>query len=490
MTEKETPLPERARHWIGGAWIDSAQNRTLINPSTSEAAGTFADGGLIEAEAAVAAARKAFDTTTWSRDRKLRAAALSELADRMTDGAGAIALSLSHGMGKTIRDATFEATMTPNTLRHNAGLALSQTGSASELAPGVLATSWREAIGVAAIIVPWNAPVALLLRALGPAMAAGCTTAIKLPAQTALTNYLIMQAVAATKSLPAGVVNIFTESGNEGAPFLVNSPLVDIVNYTGSTKVGRGIAATAAKTLKRVTLELGGKTPLVVFDDMDVEQVAPIVVRALTQFNGQFCMTGSRVLVQASVADAYRQRLAELLQAVKVGPADDPTSELGPLVDRANVDRVERFVEDAKGYARVLVRGGRIMDGPLAKGAFFRPALLEPNSVDAPLVQQEVFAPVLCFETFADETAALKRANATEFGLAASVFTADRSRAHRVAQGLKAGTVWTNTWGIVDDVFEEGGFKQSGIGRARGQRAVEEFQEIKTRIEIVAPLNP
>jgi betaine-aldehyde dehydrogenase len=223
---------------------------------------------------------------------------------------------------------------------------------------------------------------------------------------------------------------------------------------------------------------------------MDIEQVAPIIVRALTQFNGQFCMTGSRVLVQASVADAYRRRLTELLQAVKIGSADDPSSQLGPLVDQANVERVERFVEDARGYARVLLRGGRITEGPLAKGAFFRPAILEPNSIDTPLVQQEVFAPVLSFETFADEPAALERANATEFGLAAAVFTADRSRAHRVAQGLEAGTVWTNTWGIVDDVFEEGGFKQSGIGRARGHRAVEEFQEIKTRIEIVAPLIP
>jgi betaine-aldehyde dehydrogenase len=490
MLKIETPVSEKARHWIGGAWVDSAQTRISINPSTGEPVGAFADGGLIEAEAAVTAARKAFDTTTWSRDRKLRAAALVELADRLTERAHTIALSLSREMGKTIGDSTFEATVTPNTLRHNAGLALSQTGSASELAPGLLATSWREAIGVAAIIVPWNAPVALLLRALGPALAAGCTTAIKLPAQTALTNHLMMQAVAATKSLPAGVVNIFTEHGNEGAPFLVSSPHVDVVNYTGSTKVGRNIAVKAAQTLKRVTLELGGKTPLVVFEDMDIEQVAPIIVRALTQFNGQFCMTGSRVLVQASVADAYRRRLTELLQAVKVGPADDPSSQMGPLVDQANVERVERFVEDARGYARVLLRGGRIKEGPLAKGAFFRPALLEPNSIDTPLVQQEVFAPVLSFESFADETAALELANATEFGLAAAVFTADRSRAHRVAQGLQAGTVWTNTWGIVDDVFEEGGFKQSGIGRARGHRAVEEFQEIKTRIEMVAPLIP
>ena len=490
MSRNETSGSEKALHWIDGEWVDSAKTRTSIDPSTNEPAGSFADGGLIEAQAAVAAARRTFDTTPWSRDRKLRAAALSELADHLIENAEAIALSLTRGMGKTISDSTFEATITPQTLRHNAALALTQTGSAAELAPGLLATSWREAIGVAGIIVPWNAPIALLLRALGPALASGCTTAIKLPAQTARTNYLIMRAVAATKSLPAGVVNIFTESGNEGAPFLVDSPHVDVINYTGSTKVGRSIGVQAAHTLKRVCLELGGKTPLVVFEDMDVEQVAPIVVRALTQFNGQFCMTGSRVLVQASVADAYRRRLTELLQQVKIGPADDFSSQLGPLVDQASVERVERFVEEAKGYSRVLVRGGRIKEGPLAKGAFFRPALLEPNSINTPLVQQEVFAPVLSFETFTDEPAALERANATEFGLAAAVFTADRSRAHRVAQGLKAGTVWTNTWGIVDDVFEEGGFKQSGIGRARGDRAIEEFQEIKTRIELVAPLTP
>ena len=479
---------EPARHWICGEWVGSAKTGTSVNPSTNLPIGAFADGGRAEAEAAVAAARRAFDTSAWSRDRKLRAAVLFELADRLSERAQAIALTLSREMGKTIADAIFEATVTPNTLRHNAGLALAQTGSSSEIAPGVLATSWREAMGVAALIVPWNAPVALLLRALGPALAAGCTVAIKLPGKTALTNYLVMQAVAATRSLPPGVVNIFTESGNEGAPFLVGSPLVDVINYTGSTKVGRSIAAQAAESLKAVTLELGGKTPLVVFDDTDVEAVAPVVVRALTQFNGQFCMTGSRVLVQETAADAYRARLSALLEAVKVGPADDPSTEMGPLVDQANVERVEHFVSEARAYARVLVGGGPITEGPLAKGAFFRPTLLEPNAIDTPLVQQEVFAPVLSFETFSDEADALRRANATEYGLAAAVFTADRSRAHRVAQGLKAGTVWTNTWGIVDDGFEEGGFKQSGLGRARGMRGMEEFQEIKTRIETVAPL--
>jgi betaine-aldehyde dehydrogenase len=484
---KQASVPN-ARHWIGGAWVGSAKTGVSVSPSTNESLGSFADGGRAEAEAAIAAARRAFDTTAWSRDRKLRATALSELADRLIERAAIIGRTLARESGKVITQATMEATLTPQTLRHNAGLALAQIGGAAELAPGVLATSWYEAIGVAGLIVPWNSPIALLLRALAPALGAGCTTVVKMPAQTALTNGLVMEALEATKSLPPGVVNMFTESGNEGAPFMVSSPDVDCINYTGSTPVGRRIAEQAAQTLKRCTLELGGKTPLVVFDDTNVEEVAPLVVRALTQFNGEFCMCGSRLLVQATVAENYRRKLIDLLQRVVVGPADDPSSEMGPLVDRANAERVERFVKDAEKYSRVLVRGGPITDGPLAKGAFFRPAMLEPNSLDAPLVQKEVFAPVLSFETFSDEADALRRANATEFGLSAAVFTADRSRAHRVAQGLKAGTVWTNTWGVFDDMFPEGGYKQSGVGRARGPKALEEFQESKTRIELVAPL--
>jgi acyl-CoA reductase-like NAD-dependent aldehyde dehydrogenase len=345
----------------------------------------------------------------------------------------------------------------------------------------------REPIGVAGIIVPWNSPLALLVRALGPALAAGCTTAIKLPGQTALVNSLIAEAVAATGSLPKGVVNIFTETGNEGAPLLVESPDVDVINYTGSTKVGRQVAEKSAQTLKRVCLELGGKTPLIVFEDADMEAFAPLVVNALTKFNGEFCMTGSRVLVQRSVADAWRERIASLLEKVVVGRADDPNSHMGPVIDKANVERIDRIVKDAFRYARIIVRGGPIVDGPLAAGAFYRPSMLETEALDVPLIQEEIFGPVLSFETFTTELEAITRANATVFGLAAAVFTKDVDRAQRVAHAVKAGTVWINTWGLIHDAFEEGGFKQSGIGRARGARAMEEFQEVKTQIRVVAP---
>jgi betaine-aldehyde dehydrogenase len=209
--------------------------------------------------------------------------------------------------------------------------------------------------------------------------------------------------------------------------------------------VGKQVAEKGAPTLKRVSLELGGKTPLVVFEDADIETVAPLVVTALTKFNGEFCMTGSRVLLQRSVADEGRKRIASLLEKVVVGGADDPKSEMGPLVDRANVARINRFVEDAKRYARIIVRGGPITDGPLASGAFYRPSMLETEELDVPLIQEEIFGPVLSFETFATEEEAMTRANGTVFGLAAAIFTKDIDRAQKVARAIKAGTVWTNT---------------------------------------------
>jgi acyl-CoA reductase-like NAD-dependent aldehyde dehydrogenase len=487
---KPTPAAGPARHWINGEWIASATIADSISPSTGEVLGQYSAGGRAEAAAAIAAARDAFDGGVWAHDPQLRSRALSELADRLDERSEAIALTLSREMGKALRDATWEATVSPSTLRYNAGTALSQTGSSAEIAPGLFAISSREPIGVAGIIVPWNSPLALLVRALGPALAAGCTTVVKLPGQTALVNFVIAEAVAATTSLPRGVVNIFTEAGNEGAPLLVSSPDVDAINYTGSTKVGRMVAEQGAQTLKRIGLELGGKTPLVVFEDADIDAFAPVVVTALTKFNGEFCMTGSRVLVQRSVADEWRGRLASLLEKVVVGRADDMSTEMGPVIDRANVARIDRFVEDAKRYARIIVRGGPILDGPLASGAFYRPSMLETEALDVPLIQEEIFGPVLSFETFATEEEAITRANATMFGLAAAVFTQDIGRAQRVARAIKAGTVWTNTWGVLSDAFEEGGFKSSGIGRARGARAMEEFQEVKTQIRAVASAPP
>jgi betaine-aldehyde dehydrogenase len=233
--------------------------------------------------------------------------------------------------------------------------------------------------------------VALFIRSLGPALAAGNTVAAKLPGQTGLTNALVADIVSEVRSLPAGVVNMFTESGNTGAPFLIQSADVDMVSFTGSIPVGRQIAAAGAKTLKRINLELGGKTPMVIFDDASLAATLPLLTAGVITFAGQFCMAGSRILVQRGIADQVREHLAERLAHVVVGRGEDKDSQMGPLIDNAAVARVDRIVEDSTSYAKVIVRGGPITDGPLASGAFYRPSLIEVEDLSAPIIQQEVF---------------------------------------------------------------------------------------------------
>ena len=477
-----------AQHWIDGEWVASDAESESINPATGEVLGQWYDGGETEAGAAIAAARRAFDTSTWGRDRGLRNQALLELADRFDAHAEELGTLVTKENGKKIAEGLFEGGSPSPTLRHNAGMALTDTGIAAEVAPGQWYTTYAEPAGVVGIIVPWNSPVALLIRSLAPALAAGNTVAVKMPGQTALVANLVSQIIAEAKSMPPGVVNIFTESGNTGAPFLVASPDVQVISYTGSSPVGRIIAASGAATLKRMNLELGGKTPMVVFNDADLDSVVPLLAAGITTFSGQFCMTGSRILVQRGVADEVRSRLADLLEHVRVGDGMDPNTEMGPLIDKANVARVNGVVEAALAYAKPVVRGGPVTDGPLAVGAFYRPTLLEVDDVNTDIVQKEVFAPVATFEVFDSEADAIRRANAGEMGLAAGVFTNDLNISSRVSRGIQVGTVWTNTWAAINDGFAEGGFKQSGVGRLRGPIAFTEFQEAKTVVHSVPSL--
>jgi betaine-aldehyde dehydrogenase len=477
---------EMARHWIGGSWLASELVTDSYNPANGRLLGRFADGGEDEARTAVGAARRAFAATAWRRDRTLRFRALLELAERFEARAPELALMLTRENGKTLAEATGEVGVA-GTLRHGAAQSLTDVGTAAEVAPGRYFSSLAEPVGVVGIIVPWNAPVALFIRSLGPALAAGNTVVAKLPGQTALTNALIADVVSQAASLPAGVVNMFTESGDTGASFLVESPDVDMISFTGSIPVGRQIAAAGARTLKRMNLELGGKTPMIVFDDAALDSTIPLLAASVTTFAGQFCMAGSRILVQRGVADEVRDQLRERLGRVVVGPGEEKTTQMGPLIDSAAVARVDQIVEASGHYADVILRGGPVTEGPLAAGAFYRPSLIEVSDLGSPLIQQEVFGPVATFEIFDNEDEAIHRANATEFGLAAAVFTRDGDRARRVSGSIDAGTVWTNTWFAINDGFEEGGYKQSGIGRLRGPHGLAAFQEIKTYVHVVPP---
>ena len=481
-------MSDIALNWIDGEWRTSATISTSRNPANGEVVGQFADGGEAEADAAIKAARRAFRTTSWSRDRALRHQVLNELADRFVDRVDELAGLLTRENGKPLFESRLEVELAvAPTLRHAAGQALTNSGISAEVRPGTFFSTLPEPAGVVAVIVPWNSPVALFIRSLAPALAAGNTVVAKLPAQTALTNALVSEIIASAEALPRGVINIFTESGNTGAPRLVASPDVDIVSYTGSVEVGRKVGAAAGASLKRVNLELGGKTPMIVFADADLDATLPLLIMGLTVAAGQFCMAGTRILVQRDIADTVRDRLAQILTHITVGPGNSPDSQMGPLIDKAAVDRVDAFVEAALSYAKPVVRGGPVTEGPLAAGSFYRPCLLEVEDVDVPLVQEEIFGPVGTFEVFDDEADALRRANATRFGLAVAIFTRDGARARRVSRELEAGTVWTNSYFALDDGFAEGGYKDSGVGRLRGPLGLAEFQEAKTYVEVVPP---
>jgi betaine-aldehyde dehydrogenase len=309
-----------------------------------------------------------------------------------------------------------------------------------------------------------------------------------MPGQIALVANMLSQIIAEVTALPRGVVNIFTESGNTGAPYLVASPDVQVISYTGSTAVGRIVAANGAPTLKRMNLELGGKTPMIVCDDADLDAAVPLVAAAITTFAGQFCMTGSRVLVQRGVADQVRTRLAAILENTRLGDGLDPATEMGPVIDKPNVARIEGLVQAALAYAKPIVRGGPATEGALASGAFYRPTLLEVDDVTTDIVQKEVFGPVATFEVFDTEADAIARANATEYGLAAGIFTSSINTSRRVTREIQSGTVWTNTWATLNDGFAEGGYKQSGSGRLRGPLAIADFQEAKTVVHAIPAL--
>src|SRR3984957_17672416 len=307
-------MSEIAEHWIDGEWTGSGTVSESVNPATGAVLGRWADGGEAEARAAIAAARRAFESTPWSRDRSLRHRALNEMADRFDAHAEELGTLVTKGNGKKLAEGLFEGTSPGPTLRHNAAQALTDTGISAEVAPGQWFSTYDEPAGVVGIIVPWNGPVALFIRSLGPALAAGNTVAVKMPGQTALVGNLTSQIIAEVKSLPPGVVNIFTESGYTGAPYLVASPDVQVISYTGSIAVGRIVAASGAPTLKRMNLELGGKTPMIVFDDADLDTAVPLVASAVTTFAGQFCMTGSRCLVRGGGARGGAARLFRLFE--------------------------------------------------------------------------------------------------------------------------------------------------------------------------------
>lgn len=485
-------LDRRGSGWgllIGGAWCEGpGETFATVDPATGEQIGVLPRGQADAVDAAVAAARAALAgwkaTTPLNRAKILWAAAdlieahIDELAEIETLDQGK---PLFVGRWAEIPGAV-------NQFRFFAGQAMAIEGQTIESSidyqpAGKKMATWtrREPVGVVGAIVPWNSPLVLTAMKLAPALAAGCTIVLK-PAENTSLSALRLGELLLEAGVPPGVLNIVTGLGGEAGAALAAHPKVDKIAFTGSTQTGRAIIDAAKGNLKRVSLELGGKSPMIVMPDADLELAIPGVANAIFFNGGQVCVAGSRLYVHSAIRDQLLDGVAAYAQGLVAGHGLDPATQMGPLVSRLQAERVEGFVDAARASgATVLTGGERFGDA----GTFMQPTVITDVTPDMPIVREEVFGPVLVAQSFDDADAVIAAANDSEYGLAASVWTQSLSHAHRMADAIEAGTVWINCHLMYDAALPIGGIKQSGHGRDSGRAALDNYLEWKTVCAVI-----
>lgn len=468
-------------HFINGVWCSSANHARgeSIDPSNGSVVGHFSAGSKSEAEQAIQAARRAFDISAWAQSPRQRQNILLQWASAIEDHAGELAELLTRENGKPLVQSRGEVNGSVSEIRYYAGLCRHNPGHVQEVEPGALSLVTREPAGVAGMIIPWNAPYVLLIRSLAPALAVGCTTVVKPAPQTTLLTARILGLLAELEALPAGVLNMVGETGSEVAKTLVNSPDVDVISFTGSNNTGKRIMADAASTLKKLSLELGGKSCCVAFEDVDVETLAPNLAAAATIIAGQQCTAARRILVHASKLESLKQGLKRALENIQIGSGMNPDTQMGPLIDYQSRDQVwDRIQQTMQACDEVVLAGG-IPEGSLKEGAYLKPTLVCHRDSSAFFCQEEIFGPLIILEPFETEAEAVSKVNNSVYGLSSSVWTHDLQRAYRVARALRRGTVWLNDHNKLFAEAETGGYRQSGLGRLHGYDALNDFTELK-----------
>ena len=467
---------------IGGQWVDGSKKFDIVNPATGEVLTEIAEASREDVDRAVQAARRAFDDRggAWRKmSASERGKLIWRLADLVEKNIEELAELETLDNGKPIFESRYvDMPMVIDVLRYYAGWATKIHGETVNTFETAFTYTLREPVGVVGLIIPWNFPLLLASWKLGPALACGCTIVLKPAEQTPLTT-LRFGELAVEAGLPAGVLNIVT-GGPETGKAIVSHAGIDKIAFTGSTAVGKEIMRGAADTLKRLTLELGGKSPNIVFADSDIDNAVKGAINGIFYGKGEVCNAGSRLFVENKVRDEFLEKLVG--RAKKMQPADplDPKTRLGAIVSQEQMQTVLSYVEAGKKEGAKLIAGGNRVSVDGGKGFFLEPTIFGDVTNDMKIAQEEIFGPVLATLSFDDVDQVIDLANRNQYGLAAAVWTRDIKKAHNVSRQLRAGTVWINTYGLMDAALPFGGYKSSGFGRELGKHAIEHYTEVKT----------
>jgi len=470
--------------FINNQWVPAASGKTFptYNPATGEVLAQVAEGDKEDINRAVKAARRAFENPAWAdMPASQRGRLIWKLADLMEAHAEEFAQLESLDNGKPLAIARVaDVPLAVDLFRYMAGWATKIEGNAIPISAGTKRTQYlaytrREPVGVVGQIIPWNFPLLMAAWKLGPALACGCCVVLKPAEQTPLSALLLAE-LTAEAGFPEGVVNVVPGYGETAGAALAAHPDVDKIAFTGSTEVGKLIVQAASGNLKKVSLELGGKSPNIVFDDADMRSTVPGAASAIFFNHGQCCCAGSRLYVEKDMFDQVVEGVAAQAKKIKVGPGFEPDTNMGPLVSKEQLDRVCNYLESGFTEGAEAVVGGKKKEGA---GYFVEPTVLVKTSPNMKIVREEIFGPVVTASPFADLDQLVAEANNSEYGLAAGVWTKDISKAHRIAHKLRAGTVWINCYNVFDAALPFGGYKQSGWGREMGHEVLELYTEVK-----------